>query len=119
MYMQRSATPPGVIRDLTYPWGTVHPPRNMTKTNLNLLEFYDPQRANFFLTGITKWWWFPDESGGTTLVVSVKSSDTTIWLVAYTILVTLIFMAACDLATAFVLTTLDRKSTRLNSSHVD
>jgi len=77
----------------------------MTKTNLNLLAFYDAQRTNFFLTGITKWWWFPDESGDTTLVVSVRSSDTTIWLVAYTILVTLIFMAACDLATAIVLTT--------------
>ena len=70
-----------------------------------MLDFYNPQRLDFFLTGVTKWWWLPDEQGGRTLVISVKSSQVTLWVVAYTMLVTLIFMAACELATAIILTT--------------
>ena len=57
-----------------------------------------------FLIDRTKWWRFPHEDGGTTLVVSVEATEAQRWVVAYTILVTLIFMAACELATAVVLT---------------
>lgn len=69
------------------------------------MDFYLPESRSSFLIGLTKWWWLPDEKGGTTLVVSVKKSDAEIWVVAYTILVGLIFTAACYLATAIVLTT--------------
>ena len=69
------------------------------------MEFYNPSRSSFFLTGISEWWWLPDESGGRTLVASVTAAHAERWVLGYTFLVTLIFMAACDLATAVVLTT--------------
>lgn len=68
------------------------------------LAVYNPSGLDFYLTSLTKWWRLPHENGGTTLVVSVSSKTAGLWIVAYTILVTLIFMAACKLATAVVLT---------------
>ncbi|KAF8417482.1 hypothetical protein EV426DRAFT_622848 [Tirmania nivea] len=69
------------------------------------MDFYNPTRTSTFLIDRTKWWWLPHEDGGTTLVVSVTKSEAEIWIVAYTFLVGLIFMAACYLATAIILTT--------------
>jgi len=68
------------------------------------MDSYNSGNASFFLTDITKWWWLPDETGGKTLVVSVKSSQAELWVIAYATIITLIFMAVCELTTAVVLT---------------
>lgn len=71
------------------------------------MAFYDavnPEQS-FYIIDRFRWWWLPiDESGATVLVVTVSADEAQIWTVAYTILVTVIFIAACELATAIVLT---------------
>ncbi|RPB26594.1 hypothetical protein L211DRAFT_774857, partial [Terfezia boudieri ATCC MYA-4762] len=67
------------------------------------MDFYDAGSMSSFLISISHWWRLPDKNGGSTLVVSVRTADAQLWVVTYTILVGLIFTAACDLATGLVL----------------
>ncbi|KAF8441251.1 hypothetical protein BGX38DRAFT_1203720 [Terfezia claveryi] len=75
----------------------------MINRQVDSMDFYKAGSMSSFLINISNWWWLPDRSGGSTLVISVKTSDAQLWVVTYTILVGLIFTAACDLATGLVL----------------
>lgn len=72
------------------------------------MEFYNPSTTSgpsFYTIDRFKWWRLPkDDSGESALVISVSATEAQLWTVAYTILVTLIFMAACEAATAAVVT---------------
>jgi len=99
----RASTPLGLIKTCSAP-GDYSLPTSTIATK-PVMDFYNAGQTNFFLTDITKWWWYPqDADGQRTLVVSVTESQAQLWVVTYTILVGLIFMIACELATAIVLT---------------
>lgn len=77
----------------------------LKELGLTLLDFYNAaaQDQRLHKTGLHSWYRLPLNERDTKLVVSVRASDAALWVIAYTYLVTLIFMAGCELAILTVL----------------
>lgn len=67
-------------------------------------DFYNPVSDGMFVKSFIDSYWLPINENRTVLVVSTSAEARGYLVVAYTVLVTLIFMAACELVTLVVLT---------------
>jgi len=82
------------------------------------MDFYSaigvPNSNLFIINRLTEWYKLPKGTNETVWVISVSEAASRYWIVAYTVLVALIFMAACELTTMMVLTffTVGKSGTR-------
>jgi len=63
---------------------------------MDLNNLYTPKNVTYIL-GVTKWFWMPMQDGSITRVVAVTSSQGTMWVAAYALLLILIFVAIAQI----------------------